>query len=77
MDKEKKEFHRNMPADEGRRNDPDRREESGQQPGASTYSSSDTDGHNQNLTRTASDGFREEPFGEDADAAFDETGDEK
>ena len=77
MDKEKEEFNRNLPSDEGRRNDPDRREESGQQPGVSTYSSSPTDQANQNLTRTASDGFREEPFGEDSDPNFDEIGDEK
>lgn len=72
MDKEKDEFHRNLPSDEGRKNDPVRREESGQQPGVNTYSSSDTDQHNQNLTKTASDHFREEPFGTDADASFDE-----
>lgn len=77
MDKQKEEFHRNLPADEGRRNDPDRREESGQQPGVNTYSSSDTDQHNQNLTRTASEGFREEDFGTDADPAFDEIGNKK
>lgn len=77
MDKEKDEFHRNLPADEGRRNDPHRREESGQQPGVNTYSSSGTDQDNQNLTKTASDTFREEPFGENADPAFDEIGDEK
>lgn len=72
MDKEKEEFHRNLPSDEGRRNDPVRREESGQQPGVQTYSSSDTDGANQNLTKTAGDTFREEPFGEDADATFED-----
>lgn len=66
---------RNLPSDEGRSKDPHRREESGQQPGASTYSSSDTDDLNQDLTETASDNFRTEPFGEDADTKFDEVGD--
>lgn len=67
-----KEFTRNKPADEGRNNDPHSREESGQQPGVSTYSSSETDGENQKITKTTGDGFREEAFGEDADATFDE-----
>jgi hypothetical protein len=73
MDEEQKEFHRNLPSDEGRRKDPHRREESGQQPGVQTYSSSDTDGSNQNLTKTAGEGFREESFGENADPTFEET----
>lgn len=72
MDKEKEEFHRNLPSDEGRRGDPHRREESGQQPGASTYSSSDSDGENQNITRTAGDQFREESFGAGADPTFED-----
>jgi hypothetical protein len=65
---------RNLPSDEGRSNDPHRREESAQQPGVNTYSSSDTDDLNQDLTETASENFREEPFGEDADTNFDEIG---
>lgn len=72
MDKDQNEFHRNLPADEGRRNDPHRREESGQQPGVNTYSSSDTDGTNQNLTKTTGDQYREESFGENADPGFDD-----
>ena len=63
---------RNLPSDEGKSNDPHRREESAQQPGVNTYSSSDTDDQNQDLTETASDNFRTEPFGEDADPSFDE-----
>ena len=66
---------RNLPSDAGRSNDPHRREESAQQPGVSTYSSSDTDNTNQDLTETASDNFRTEPVGEDADTSFDEIGD--
>lgn len=72
MDTKHKGPDRNLPADEGRKNDPFRREESAQQPGVNTYSSSDTDDVNQHLTETASDNFRTEPFGEDADATFDE-----
>lgn len=72
MDKEKEEFHRNLPSDEGRKNDPHRREESGQQSGVETYSSSETDGANQNLTRTAGDQFREEAFGQNADPTFED-----
>lgn len=72
MDKEKEEFHRNLPSDEGRRNDPHRREESGQQPGVETYSSSKTDADNQNLTRTSGDQYREESFGENADPSFED-----
>lgn len=69
-----KELNRNRPSDEGRNNDPEVREESGQQPGVSTYSSSDTDESNQKLTKTASDGFRPENFGQGAEASFDEVG---
>jgi hypothetical protein len=65
---------RNLPSDEGHSNDPHRREESAQQPGVNTYSSSDTDDVNQDLTETASDNFRTEPFGEDADPTFDQVG---
>ncbi|ANE52705.1 hypothetical protein [Flavisolibacter tropicus] len=68
---------RNLPADKGRNNDPQRREESAQQPGVSTYSSSDTDSLNQDLTETASDNFREEAFGKDADPNYDEIGNSK
>lgn len=66
---------RNLPSDEGSSKDPHRRESSAQQPGVSTYSSSDTDELNQDLTEIAGDNFRTEPFGEDADPSFDEIGD--
>ena len=72
-----KEFGRNRPADKGRSNDPYSREESAQQPGVNTYSSSDTDDLNQELTETASDNFREERFGEDADPDFDHVPDKE
>jgi len=67
----RKEFERNRPADKRRNNDPNVREESAQQPGVNTYSSSNHDQGNQSLTETAADNFRTEPFGEDADADFD------
>lgn len=64
---------RNRPADEGRKNDPDLRDESAAQPGASTISSSENDEANQHLTRTASDDFRKDDKGEaKADKRFDE-----
>jgi hypothetical protein len=66
-----KEFERNKPADKGRNNDPYSREESAQQPGVNTYSSSENDDANQHLTKTASENFREESFGENADEDFD------
>ncbi|MBD0296631.1 MAG: hypothetical protein ICV84_15770 [Flavisolibacter sp.] len=63
---------RNRPADEGRRNDPHVREESAQQPGVNTYSSSDTDNTNEHVTKTASDNFDTSEFGKNADPTFDE-----
>jgi hypothetical protein len=63
---------RNAPAGEGRGNDPHIRDESAQQPGTNTISS-DTDGVNQQPTKTAADGFKT-PFGDDADPAFDDIG---
>lgn len=63
---------RNRPSVEGRNNDPNIRDKSALQPGISTISSSDTDEENNKLTKTASDDFREEEFGEDADKTFDE-----
>ncbi len=64
---------RNRPADEGRRNDPNIREESAQQPGVNTYSSSDADDANQHLTEIASDNFdTDSEFGKNADPRYDE-----
>ena len=72
MNQDKDLFNRNRPADKGERNDPNTREESAQQPGVSTYSSNDKEHINQELTKTASEGFREDDFGADADPKFDE-----
>ncbi len=64
---------RNRPSDEGKQNDPNIRDKSAAQPGASTLSSSGNDEVNQHLTRTASDDFREEGEGDEkADKRFDE-----
>ena len=63
---------RNRPADEGRRNDPDVRDESAIQPGVNTVSSS-TDSGNKELTKTAAGDFRTNDEGDkNADPAFDE-----
>ena len=75
MDKHKNEdIKRNIPSEEGRRNDPHIRDESALQPGVSTISTSDFDDENQRTTKTASDSFRTENWGADADASFDEIG---
>jgi hypothetical protein len=52
---DKKDIGRNRPAEEGRKNDPNIRDRSGIQPGASTISKSDTDEVNEDLTRTTTD----------------------
>lgn len=68
-----KEFNRNLPSDEGKQNDPHKRDEDARQPGVSTISTSENDQDNQNITRTASDTFREDKPGEPkADKRFDE-----
>ena len=56
---------RNRPADDGKQNDPDIRDESATQPGVSTLSTSKNDKVNQHLTKTASDNFREDKEGDD------------
>ncbi|RYZ22203.1 MAG: hypothetical protein EOO16_10085 [Chitinophagaceae bacterium] len=72
-DKEREDIERAHPTDEGRRNDPNIRDESAPQPGVNTISSSVYDEDNQRTTKTAGDGFKT-PFGEDADKAFDDPG---
>jgi len=64
---------RNVPADEGRKNDPYVRDEDARQPGVNTLSSAPNDEANQHLTRTASDSFRKDSNGDEkADKKFDE-----
>jgi hypothetical protein len=68
---EKEKLERNRPAEDGRKHDPDLRDESAAQPGASTMSSSPTDDANQHLTRTAGDSFRGNQPDTRADQKFD------
>ena len=73
MDK-KHEVPRNRPTEEGRRNDPDIRDDSAIQPGVQTVSDSNYDDNNQNVTSSGmSDGTLSE-FDTDtnADKTFDE-----
>jgi hypothetical protein len=68
-----KDEKRNVPADEGKNNDPNKRDDSAIQPGVSTVSKSDYDDDNQNPTKTASDNFREDVDDDNnADTRFDE-----
>jgi hypothetical protein len=68
-----KDIERNRPAEEGRRNDPDLRDDSAIQPGVQTISGSETDDRNAHVTRTASDNFRPEDESDKfADPDFDE-----
>lgn len=70
--KDEKDITRNRPTEEGRRNDPNLRDEDARQ-GANTMSTSDTDNAKENLTRTTSDNFREDREGDEkADKRFDE-----
>ena len=68
---------RNQPAEEGRDNDPNIRDESAFQPGMNTVSDSDYDDENEQLTKTAADDFREDT-GKDrnADRTYDEVDEE-
>lgn len=69
---DEKDFQRNRPAEKGRQNDPNLRDEDARQ-GASTMSGSDTDAAKDSLTRTTSDNFRQESDGDNqADKRFDE-----
>jgi hypothetical protein len=64
---------RNRPADKGRNNDPQLRDYTGQQPGTSTVSSSNSDEENQDLSETAKDGFNEDRPDPRADRNLDES----
>lgn len=64
---------RNRPSDEGRRNDPNIRDESAVQPGVNTLSSSENDDVNQHLTRSTSDGGHPDSNADEkADKRFDD-----
>ncbi len=64
--------NRNRPSESGMDNDPGLRDDSAIQPGISTISSSDSDEADDNLTKTTSDDFLDNDFGEGADKSFDE-----
>ena len=69
---EKNDITRNRPTEKGRQNDPNLRDDDGRQ-GANTMSTSERDSAKENLTRTASDNFREDSEGDEkADKRFDE-----
>lgn len=67
---------RNRPADEGRNNDPNLRDDSGQQPGVNTMSSSDIDDDYDVETKSALENENVRDFEDDADLAFDDIDDE-
>jgi hypothetical protein len=70
---DKKEPMRNMPTEEGKRNDPDLRDDSAIQPGVETISNSEYDEENEKLTKTGADDFRtRDDKDPGADKAFDE-----
>lgn len=71
MKHSEKEPLRNRPAEEGRNEDPNLRDRSGQQPGVPTMSSSQSDKENDDLTETAADNFASD-FGKEADKEFDD-----
>ena len=73
MDK-KHDLPRNRPTEEGRRNDPDIRDDSAIQPGVQTVSDSSYDDNNQNVTSSSmSDGtISEFDTDDNADATFDD-----
>jgi hypothetical protein len=74
---DKKEPLRNVPTEEGKRNDPDLRDDSAIQPGVSTISNSDYDQENEKLTKTGADDFRTQKDNDPgADKAFDEVGED-
>ena len=65
-------FIRNMPPEKGENQDPQLRDNTGQQPGISTISSSESDEQNNKLTETAKDGFKEDRKDSSSDKIFDE-----
>jgi hypothetical protein len=76
MESNQKNFDRNRPADKGRDNDPNVRDDSATQPGVSTMSDSGTgDRFNERITKTTGDNNDDPNYGSDADPAFDEISD--
>ena len=73
-DEKEKNIPRDRPSEEGRRNDPDLRDESAIQPGVQTISPSSYDDNNQHTTKSALDGPELTQFDTDmrADPSLDE-----
>ena len=71
---ERDDTKRNQPADEGRRNDPNVRDETAIQPGTNTISSSKTDDANQHVTRSGMENQQASAEQDNADPTFDEIG---
>ena len=64
---------RDRPAEKGRGNDPNLRDEDARQQNLNTISSNDNDNTDQHLTRTTSDSYRDDkPGDKKADKRFDE-----
>jgi hypothetical protein len=74
---ERDDIRRNEPAEEGKRNDPNVRDETAIQPGVSTISQSKTDDANQKVTRSGMENQQARPEKDNADPAFDEIGNKK
>ena len=70
--KAQSEFDRNEPSEEGKRNDPNIRDESAIQPGVHTVSRSKTDAANQDVTLSGMENQAAAPQDDQADPAFDE-----
>jgi hypothetical protein len=67
-----KDMERNRPAEKGRSNDPNLRDEDARNPQVNTISSNDEERDNEKLSETAKDNFREEPVDPRADKNLDD-----
>lgn len=74
---EQDDIKRNQPAEEGKRKDPNLRDETAIQPGVNTISQSETDDANNRVTLTGMENQQASPEKDNADPAFDEIGNKK
>lgn len=74
---ERDDIKRNQPASEGRRNDPNVRDETAIQPGVNTISRSETDDANQEVTLSGMENQQARTEKDNADPTFDEIGNKK
>jgi hypothetical protein len=78
MNNKEKDPVRNRPAEERTNNDPNVRDQDARQPDVNTISGNkDYEEANEDLTKTASDNFREDNWANDADTRFDEVDEKK